>query len=109
VYGFITRTTPHIIHVLYKKYVEGNPNAGKPGFAPYPTIYETTVSRTGIRSWAANHGLAIVEEFGANYYIDDLGKIALPVKTLIKLVQTASLGKLSGDHTNLTFVIQKPE
>ncbi|MGH8167190.1 MAG: class I SAM-dependent methyltransferase [Woeseiaceae bacterium] len=40
VYGFFTRITPFWFHVLYKKYVEGIKNAGKPGFVPYETFHD---------------------------------------------------------------------
>ena len=109
VYGFITRTTPHWVHVMYKKYVEGVKNAGKPGYTPYRTIYEKVVSRTGIREWAAKRGLAVSEEFGANYFVDGLGLLTLPIKTIIRSVNILSRGDLAADHTNLTYVLIKPE
>ena len=108
VYGFLTRITPLWVHVLYKRYVEGDRNAGKPGFAPFPTVYEKIVSRDGIRDWCAAGEATIKSEYGANYYFDYLGIFSLPVKALVRIVGMLSFGKLAAGHTNLTYVIQKP-
>lgn len=36
--GFITRLSPHWVHILYYKYIYSwAKNAGKPGYAPYYT------------------------------------------------------------------------
>jgi 2-polyprenyl-3-methyl-5-hydroxy-6-metoxy-1,4-benzoquinol methylase len=40
VYGWAARTFPFWAAVAYKKYVEGFADAGKPGHAPYPVVYE---------------------------------------------------------------------
>ena len=45
VFGFVTRVTPFSFHVFYRKYIQGDKNAGKPGFEPYPTFYDKIVSR----------------------------------------------------------------
>jgi len=63
-YGFMTRLTPHFVHVLYYRYAWKLKDAGKPGFAPYRTFYDKVVSRKGIREFAAKHGLRVREELG---------------------------------------------
>ncbi len=66
VFGFVTRLLPFWCHVLFKKYVEGNPNAGKPGHDPYPTYYDRIVSRKGINAYCRKHGLKIEVEFASS-------------------------------------------
>ena len=109
VYGFLTRVTPFWVHVLYKRHVEGNPSAGQPGFGPFPTVHDRIVSRRGIHAWCARHGLTIRAEYGSNDFFNAIGPFALPAKIMLKGLHLLSLGRLAADHTNLTYVIEKPE
>jgi SAM-dependent methyltransferase len=68
VHGFMTRLLPFSIHVLYYKLAWGLKEAGKPGFAPYPTVYDPVVSRRGLREFSEKHRLTIREEFGFGSY-----------------------------------------
>ena len=68
-YGFLLRITPFWVHVLYKRYIFGSRNAGKPGYDPFPTVYDSIVSRQGIRRWCVTQGLTVREEVSWNYPI----------------------------------------
>ena len=57
VFGWLAKHTPHVTHVWFKKYVERFPDAGKPGHAPYPTVYDDVVSAEGLREWARRSGV----------------------------------------------------
>lgn len=107
VYGFITRVTPLWFHVLYKKYVRGMANAGKPGYDPFPTYYDDVVSRRGMHRYCRERGCTVREEAGSANYLPRRGLAALCVPIVVRLVALASLGKLTWRHNNLTFVIQK--
>ncbi len=107
VYGFASRVTPMCLHVLYKKYVDGVKNAGKPGYAPYPVVYEPIVSHAGIRNWADERGLEIVAEY-ASRYAGRAGIRRVVMTLLIRLLSVCSCGALSHRQLNLTFVIRKP-
>lgn len=109
VFGFTTRLTPFWFHVLYKKYVEGNRNAGKPGHDPYPTFYDHVVSRRGIHGFAARHGLRVVEEFGLNSYLDGPGAIKRLMRAYVWTMGRLSLGALDWRYNDLYIVLQKPE
>lgn len=63
-YGFITRLTPHWLHVAFYRYVLGSKNAGQPGFGPYPAYYDRIVSRDGILDYAARTNMRKLSEFG---------------------------------------------
>lgn len=108
VYGFLSRVTPFWIHVAYKRYGEGNKNAGKPGFDPFPTVYDKIVCREGIHRWCAEQGLTIKAEYGLNDFLDAIGPFALPAKIVSRALQALSFGRLTADYANLTYVIEKP-
>lgn len=108
VYGFVTRFTPHWFHILYVRYIGGWKWAGKPGYGPYPTVYDAVVSRRGIHDFAAKNGLAIRQEYGHAIAF----KEAKPLKTFLVNAVTStlsalSLGRLAARHSNLTFVLEK--
>lgn len=108
VYGFLTKHSPHRVHVLYKRYVERKPNAGKPGYAPYPTVYDPVVSVRGLRSWAAAHQLEVVEEYATNFYLRVFGPFERFVALGLRLIARLSGGRLSATHNNIGFVLVKP-
>jgi SAM-dependent methyltransferase len=100
-YGFLANLTPHWFHVLFYRYILGQKNAGKPGFAPYSTVYDEVVSREGICRFAKENNLRICEEFG---FYRPTGIANL----LIDLVQVLSFGRLKSSHCNLVYVLEKP-
>ena len=106
-YGFFTRITPLWFHVFYKKYVEGISYAGKPGFGPYPTIYDPVVSRKEIRAFFNDKRLKILEEFGHGYYLGHGGVITLLKKMFTLSLNLVSCGGLAWKYNNLTYVIKK--
>jgi SAM-dependent methyltransferase len=108
VYGFLARITPFWFHVFYKRYVAGMKMAGKPGYDPFPTAYDDIVSRAGIRSWCAEHGMIIREEVGWGYRIAKPGPAALITWAGIRAMNVLSFGALAANHVNLTYVIEKP-
>jgi len=108
VYGFITRMTPFWLHVLYKKYVRKMPNAGKPGYDPFPVFYDDVVSRRGIHRYCVQRGCTVHDEAGQASYLPRHGLLALLSWTFVRTVSLLSLNKLSWRYNNLTFVIGKP-
>jgi SAM-dependent methyltransferase len=107
VYGFVTRTTPFWSHVLYKRYVQRVPNAGKPGFDPYPTFHDRVVSRRGIHHYCALHDHRVVEEAGYANYLPRLPVLGTLTRAIVRSVAQLSLGRLDWRYNNLTFVIEK--
>lgn len=108
VYGFFVRHSPHWIHVLYKRYIERKPNAGKPGYAPYPTVYDDVVSVAGLRRFAERRGLQIERAYGTDSYLN-VFRALRPVAALsMRLVSRLSRGQLTSEHANIGFVMRKP-
>lgn len=108
VFGFLSRMLPFWVHVLWKRWVEGNPNAGRPGHDPYPVVYDEVVSRRGLHDYARRHDLELLDEAGTNPHIAALGRLAPAGMAVQKLMAVLSLGRLAGTHNNLTVVIRKP-
>lgn len=108
VYGFFVRHSPHRVHVLYKKYVERKPNAGKPGYAPFPTVYDPVVSVAGLREFARSRGLDVLHEYGTDHYLNVFGPLRRVAERFVRLVGRLSRGRLAADHANIGFVLRKP-
>ncbi len=111
VYGFLTRFTPHWVHVLYLRYLSPwkNKDAGKPGFGPYKTFHESVVSKQGIEAFCKKNGLLIEAEYGSNAYIAQSSPLkAALMKAIVSLTYVLSLGRLEPSYNNLFYVIKKP-
>lgn len=107
-YGFTARMTPHWVHLLYYRLIRGQKNAGKPGFGPYPVIYDKAVSREGIRAFCEENGLVLTAEYGM---LSDPLKSNFKqqlVKAYTKTLQVLSLGRLSSQYNDIIFIIRKP-
>ncbi|MGH8551044.1 MAG: class I SAM-dependent methyltransferase [Methylococcales bacterium] len=106
--GFLTRITPHWFHIFYYKYLLGNPNAGKPGFAPYVTFYHPLVSRNGIYRFCSEKQFSIREECGdGGYRSYGHGLVYQFTKLLVLTIATLSFGKLTSRYTNLLYILEK--
>lgn len=108
VYGWVTRNTPHSLHVLYKRWIQGKPNAGKPGFGPYPTVYDPVISLRAMQQYSQRRGLVVHRQDRIEIDAKKLGRFAGPVKALMILGEWLSLRRLAGRHVNLQFVLEKP-
>ncbi|HVY82760.1 MAG TPA: class I SAM-dependent methyltransferase [Steroidobacteraceae bacterium] len=106
-HGWTAHHTPFSVHVAYYRYVMGNKNAGKPGFAPYPTFYAKVVSRQGIRDFCEQHDCTLLEERGTTYYLEKKNLVTFASKIYVQALYCLSLGSLAWRHNNLAFVIRK--
>ncbi len=107
VYGWTSRRTPFSVHVAYYRFIAGNPNAGKPGFAPYPTFHAPIVSRAGIRAFCESHGCEVLHESGSAYYWRGTSLRAIAIRIYAAALWALSLGMLAWRHDNLTYVVRK--
>jgi SAM-dependent methyltransferase len=109
VYGWAAKHAPIRIQVAYKRWIEGFPDAGKPGHAPYPVVYDPVVSLRGLRRFADSRGLRVVAEAGSNTYVTGVFKRAAPVaQAALNAVAGASRGRLTATHNNLAVVFEVP-
>ena len=112
--GLITKFSPHWFHVWVYRNVFGNPNAGRPGYAPFPTFLRLSASPTALKRFAAENGL--VEEYFRLYestMIESLKRRSRPLhalyKTALLLLRIASLGTYDGSMTDAIIVLRKPD
>jgi SAM-dependent methyltransferase len=106
VQGFITRTSPHWLHVFYYRYVLGKAKAGTPGYAPYLTYYDPIVSRPGIQKFCRENNLTIHAELGNAYWKPGRGIMQTAISQFKKVVSAMSFGHLAWQYTDLLYVIQ---
>lgn len=108
VHGLVTRMTPFTVHVLYYRWVEGSRNAGKPGYAPYPTHYDQVVSKKGIARFAKQHGLVVeaINLHGGYARGNGFFRVAIPL--FARLVSILTFGRFTAKSSNITFVLRKP-
>lgn len=112
VYGFLTRLTPHWVHVMYLRYLSPwkNENAGQKGFGPYPTYHDPIISMRGIRQFCRENGFTIEAEYGSNTYISQSsGLKALLMQFVVAVMYVLSFGKLEPRYNNLLYVLRETE
>jgi SAM-dependent methyltransferase len=100
VYGFVTRITPHRAHIAYKRYLAGKPNAGNPGFGPYPTVHEPIIGRTRFEAFARAHGLRAAAAYG-------YGTLPSFQRLGTRLLAAMSGGRLTAEYYNLMYILER--
>lgn len=108
VYGFLARRSPFWLHVQYKRRIQRNKLAGKPGRGPFPTVYDPVVSWRGITDYCARYGVEVADAYSSNFHLDHFRGVATIADRGMQLVAKASRGRLTADHSNLSLVIRKP-
>ena len=107
-YGFMARHSPHRLHVLFKRYIQGNKNAGKPGYGPFPVAYDPVVSWHGIVNFCNVYGLEITDALSSDFYLRSLGAYSMPARFALRLVAILSIGRLTDTYINIAVVVRKP-
>jgi SAM-dependent methyltransferase len=109
VHGLMTRMLPFYLHVLYYRWVWKLKEAGKPGFAPYPTFYDKVVSGRGMRAYADKRKLLVREELGFGSYRrgnSPFFRALTPV--FASSVSLLTFGRFKSSHVDLAYVLEKP-
>lgn len=105
---FLARRLPRWVAITYYRHVWKIKNAGKPGFAPYPTFHEAVISRSGFHDYCKSRGLSLINEYGVGSYRSrGSGVISHLVPYLARLVAIGSRGKVHDDYVDLTYVARK--
>lgn len=107
-YAFLTRVTPFWVHVLYKKYVQGIKNAGKPGYDPYPVFFDRVVSRNGIYEFCEKYGVVMKAEYKMDGRPVKNQIVWFLMRVLMWGLCLISFNRLSFNYRNLLYVIEKP-
>jgi len=105
---FLARRLPHWAAIAYYRHAWKIRDAGKPGFAPYPTFYDPVISEKGFQDYCRRKGLTIIEEFGVGSYSRrGTGLLSRLVPIAARLISLASLGRVHDRHVDLTFIVRK--
>lgn len=99
--AWIIRMMPHKLKVFIRK-IMGYKNSGKPGYPPYPTVYEPIVSREGMYRFCKRNGLSIEAEFFHTFYTNRWW-----MRTIARIINVLSLGSLLWKHEALSYIIVK--
>ncbi|MQA84744.1 MAG: methyltransferase domain-containing protein [Streptosporangiales bacterium] len=104
-YGFCVRILPMWVRTLYWRWLgpAGSENE------PLPVVYELVVSHAGIQRYCLMRGLVVMEEYASAPSLKRFGRLARPMRWVLRAVEALSGGRLSADRSDLVFVIRKPE
>ena len=108
VYGFLTRWTPHYLHVRYKRWIRRKPLAGTPGHGPYPVVYDHVISLQAIQAWASSRGMEPVRILGENSHLEFFGRMSGLVDAGLRAISVLSFGRFTARYSNLAVVFAKP-
>lgn len=110
--GLLTKFTPHSFHVWVYRRLFGDPNAGKPGFAPFPTTLRRSIAPGAMRRVAAQHGMDV--EFFAvirGGQLETLSRRKPLMGALYRgaagLLKVLTLGAYDGTYTDTRAVFKK--
>jgi SAM-dependent methyltransferase len=106
--GFFARITPHWVHVLYYRWAWKMKNAGKPGFAPYRTVYDSVVSTSGLLEFCASNGLIVIDMIGVGSFRRGYGLAARITPVIARLISVLSFGRVHAKFVDLTIIARKP-
>ena len=101
VYGFIARHTPHWLHIAIRRHVLGFKHAGKPGFGPYPVVYEPAMSLAALERYCARNGYSM-SVTGSAEYLESARWLA----PFAAVLSALSCGYLKWRHNNLAVLIR---
>jgi SAM-dependent methyltransferase len=110
--ALVTKLTPHRFHVWFRRQVLGFPNAGRPGFGPYPTTLRPATAPRRMTGRLAAHGLVPVFE----RYFEDTKQATLRRRVRLTgwrwrlacaLTRAASLGALDAARTEYVAVFRR--
>lgn len=107
VQGFLARFTPHWFHVLYYRWAWKLKDAGKPGFAPYRTIYDDVVSRQGLEEFCTRNGMQVVEVLGVGTFRRGYGLASRVTPIVAWVVSMLTFGRVHARYVDLTVVARK--
>jgi len=101
-YSFLSKYLPFPMHILLKRAM-GDKNAGKRGYDPFPTFFDSIVSRSGIHDFCQRKNLKIRIEYSYGYTTH----IPIIAHWGLKILGWLSLGNLDSSRVDLLFVIEK--
>lgn len=117
-YGLIDRMLPQWLRRPLWRWIRPAAPAGAgeesgaepgPGDGPLPAVYEPTVSPRGLRWYCVMRGLVIASERRSRQCVAALGRWSGLAARACRLVGVLSRGRYPADHSEVAFIIRKPE
>lgn len=112
-FGFLDRTLPPWLRDLMWRSARHGAGSTADGTLQEPlpaaTVYDRVASRQGMRWYCVMRGLVIAEEYATRHSITALGTGSGLLDTLCRSLSTATRGRLTATHSEVAFVIRKPE
>ncbi len=111
--GVVTALTPHRVHVLFHRHVLDRPNAGQPGFAPFPTHMEADAGPDLLARAFAAAGLEVAhQERFVNDHVHRLRRKYPPLyfgyAAVAGLVRLVTLGRYGSTLSDFVMIARKP-
>lgn len=105
---FLARLLPRWVAITYYRHAWKIKDAGRPGFAPYPTYYDPVISISGFHEYCARRDLSILEQYGVGSYSGrGSGLLSRIVPIVARLIAVVSLGYVHDEYVDVTFVVRK--
>jgi 2-polyprenyl-3-methyl-5-hydroxy-6-metoxy-1,4-benzoquinol methylase len=111
--GLVTKFTPHIVHVLFYRIVHNNPDAGKPGYFPYPTTMKFFISPHNLASVCKRAGLEVVYLNIYESQVRDMLRkkshfLGAALDMVIRSLHFASAGRYAPELSDFHLIVKKP-
>ena len=111
--GLLTKFTPHGFHVWYYRTIRGDENAGRPGYAPFPTHLRRTMGFETLKRAAETAGLEIVF---ARRYVGPAAEELKARRPLLhalyalpaRIARIATAGRIELGETDWVMVLRRP-
>jgi hypothetical protein len=82
-------------------------DAGKPGFAPYPTVYDDVVSVSGLQEFCASNNLEVLDLIGVGSFKRGYGLAGRITPVIAKAISILTFGLVHSRFVDLTLVARK--
>lgn len=106
--GIVTRFTPHWFHVLFRKAVLGEANAGKEGFPPFKTFYNPLIAPGRMNKFLTQMGFSteLIVFFESTVY-QRSGLLKIPIFTLTALINIVTPKSYNARNGEYCMVFRK--
>ncbi len=112
--GFVTRFSPHWVHVAHYRHILGLKTAGQPGFAPFKAFLRPSSDPHVMASAFASKGLVVDTIEG--YESDQVSYIAAKSRLLLgayrvaeALLSALTFGRYSAGMTDFFLIARRPQ
>lgn len=111
--GIITKFTPHLVHVLFYRIIHNSPDAGKPGYFPYPTTMKFFISPHNLAAVCKRAGLEVVYlNLYESQVRDTVRKksrlLGTAIDFAIRVLSLASAGRYTPELSDFHLIVRKP-